>query len=823
MGNLVQDFRRGLRALLKSPGFSIAAIATLALGIGATAILYSILDGAYIHAGPTEQSNRAVILTQRFTNLNSESWLFSAPEYFDIVGTQESFDGFFANTYFSPRLNETAAHVDDPERVPAVRATANIFQLYGVTPILGRVFTPEEDRPGGENVAVVTYRLWTRRFRQDSGIVGRTIKLDGITYAIVGITPRRFQQWGADIFVPLHLDPAAGDRSLRTLRVAGIPKRGVSLDQTRPELQVLARRVEAEYKGSNPEYGGLVYVPIDIRTAVVGDLRTALYILLAAAGLLLLIAAANIANLLLARVISRAGEVGIGLALGATPFRIARQFLVESVLLGAAAGVLGFALGIAALKPTLSLVPNYFIAEEAEVHASPAAFLISILVALLLAGAFGLAPALLLARRGAAENLLHRRTRSVTDRRGGRARLFLVCSEIALAFVVVAATGLMVRTYTQLTSLDFGFRRDHVLTMRISLPESKYREAVEIVGFFQELSSRVRGLPGVADVAVASSRPLDSRAFRDFTIPGHSLSSAGGLGNAAYRVVSPGYFTSIGTPLREGRFLEETDGPRSTKVALVNESFARTWFTNEDAVGKQIQLHNLYGRDLGSEAVNDAVQIIGVVGNSKQVEWGHLQDLYEAPVPEIYVPFRQHPNRNMALLLRTGSYAGALTDAVRRQVLNIDSGQPVYDVQTLQQATTQALGPVRLALVLFSAFGGIALMIASVGLYAIVAYSVAQRTQEMGIRMAMGAGRGDILRLVVRQGLTWAGLGLAIGVFVSIGLTRLMSSLLYGVKPNDVRTLVVVSAVLLAVALLASVIPAMRAMKVDPMVALRCE
>jgi putative ABC transport system permease protein len=821
--NLLQDFRHGLRALRKSPGFSIAAILTLALGIGATAVLYSILDGAYIHAGPTEQSNRAVILTQRFTNLKSESWLFSAPEYFELASAQTSFDGLFANTYFSPTLEETAAHGGNPERVPAVRATASIFELYGIAPIRGRVFTPEEDRPGGENVVVVTYRLWTRRFRQNPGIVGSTIRLDGVPYTIVGITPRRFQQWGADVFIPLHLDPAAGDRWHRTLRVAGIPRRGVSRDAMRQELQVLGRRVEAEYKGANPEYGGLVYVPVDIRTAVVGDLRAALYILLAAAGLLLLISAANIANLLLARVISRAGDIGICLALGATHFRVARQFLSESVLLGSVAGVLGFALGIAALKPTLSLVPAYFIAEEAEVHASPAAFVISMLVALLLAVAFGMMPALVLARRGAAENLLRRRSRSVTDRRGSRARWLLVCSEIALAFVVVVATGLIVRTYVRLTSLDFGFRRDHVLTMRIALPESKYGATSQMIGFFQELSTRVRTLPGVADVAVASSRPLDRRAFRDFAIPGRSLSSAGGVANAAYRVVSPDYFSTIGTPLRAGRFFEETDGPRNTKVGIVNESFARTWFPNEDAVGKQLQLHDLYARDLGPEPVNDMLQIIGVVGNSKQVEWGHLQDLYEIPAPEIYVPFRQHANRNMALLLRTGFDPGALSDAVRRQVLNLDPAQPVYDVQTLEQATTQALGPARLALVMLTVFGSIALLVASVGLYAVVAYSVAQRTQEIGIRMAMGASREGILRMVIRQGLTWAGSGLAVGMFVAIGLTRFISGLLYGVRPNDLITFVVVSVVLLGVALLASVIPAMRAAKVDPMVALRYE
>ncbi len=823
MENLLQDVRHALRALIKAPGFSIAAIVTLALGVGATAVLYSILDGAYIHFGPTEQTYRAEILSQQFRTVQSETWAFSAPEYFDLVRAQKSFDGLFANAYSSQTLEETAAQAGTPERVPVVRATANIFQLYGIVPIYGRVFTTEEDRPGGENVAVMTYRLWTRRFRQDPGIVGSTVRLDGVPYSIVGITPRRVQQWGADIFIPLHLDPASVDRSERTLRVAGIPRKGISQSQIDKELQVLARQVETEYKGRNPEYAGLVYTAANIRSLVVGDLRVALYVLLAAAGLLLLIAAANIANLLLARVLSKQGDVGIRLALGATWFRVTRQFVMESVVLGALAGGVGCALGKVALNPVLSLVPDYFIGEEAEVHASPAAFLIAMLVALLLSAAFGMIPALLVARRGTAENLLHRRTRSVSDRRGGRARLLLVYVEMALAFVVVAAAGLMARSYRQLTTLDFGFRQDHVLTMKIELPASKYPNAAKIAGFFDDLSMRVRALPGVADAAIASSPPLGRRASRDFAIPGRSLTSANGLANADFRIVSPGYFSTIGTPLRSGRFFQDTDVASGVGVAIVNQSFARTWFPNEDAIGKQLELRNVYGRDLTLEASNETVQIVGVVGDSKHIDWGRLEDLNEAPRPEIYVPFRQHPNRDVALLLRSTADPSALTESVRRQVLALDSGQPIYDVQTLQEAATEAIGPARLALALLSSFGSLALLIASVGLYALVAYSVAQRTQEIGIRMALGARREEILRMVIRQALTWASSGLLLGLLVSIGLTRLMSSLLYGVRPNDTGTFLEVSAVLLGVAFLASAIPALRAMKVDPMMALRYE
>jgi putative ABC transport system permease protein len=824
---LFQDFRYAFRQLGKSPGFAGAAILTLALGIAATAVLFSILDGAYIHFGQTEQANRAVLLTQRFGKLNSDSSRFSPAEYFDIAGLHGSFDGFFALRHFNPTLTETEGRTENPERVPAIRATADIFRLYGIAPIFGRVFTTVDDRPGGDNVVVVTYRLWNRRFGHNPAIVGKVIQLDGVSYTVIGVTPRRFQQWGADVLIPLQLDPAQRGRSERTLTVAGIPKRGVSTKQTEGELELLARRVEAEYGSAHPEYAGLTYVPFDIRSAVVGDLRTALYILLGSAALLLLIASANIANLLLARVMSRAGEIGVRLALGGTPARVARQFLTEGVVLGAVAGVLGFALGIAALNSILTLIPAFYIGEEAEIHASPTAFLVSISIALLLGAAFGLVSVLFVARRGVRDNLLRQGTRSVTDRRGGRVRSLLVFSEMALAFVVVVGAGLMVRTYQQLTSFDFGFRPDHVLTMRIALPELKYPSGAEVRGFSQELLRRTSGLPGVTDAALSSILPMEGEASRDFSIPGRSLSGAGGLATAAYRVVTPGYFRTIGTPLRGGRFFEEVDGPGNPGVALVNESFARTWFPNEDAVGKSMQLHNLNAREgvNSEESANDSVQVVGVVKDSRQDVSRHLQDLYTTPSPEIYVPFSQHAaaSRDMALLLRTATDPGALTDGVRAQVLRIDSGQPVYDVQTLQGLTDVALGPARLALVLLGAFAGIALLIASVGLYALVAYSVAQRTREIGIRMAMGARREDVLHLVVQEGMALALSGLALGLAASLGLTRLMSTLLYGVHPNDSATLAVVSTVLIGIAIVASYIPARRAANVDPIVALRYE
>lgn len=826
VNTMLQDLRYGLRLLLRNPGFSLVAVLTLALGIGSTAVLFSILDGAYIHFGQTPQANRVVRLTQQFTRNKSELGSFSAPEFFDIARLDRSFDGFFAIHHLNATLAENVGRPETPERVPVVQATVNIFSLYGVSPILGRVFTKEEGEPGAPNVAVVTYRLWTGRFGRNPALVGRTIKLDGTPYKVVGIMPRRFQQWGADIYTPLALDPASSDRSHRTLAIAGVAKAGLSAEQTKPELQYLAHRMEAQYSRAYPEYAGLVFVPYDIRTAVVGDLRTALYLLLGVVAMLVLITSANIAGLLLARTKARAGEIGTRLAVGATPARLARQFLTESVLLSVIAGALGFLLGMWALNPILALIPAQYIGEESEIHATPAAFIVSISVALALGILFGSAPALFISWRGVSANLRQSRTRSVTDRRAGSIRGALVLLEVTLAFVVIVSAGLMVRTYRQMMSLDLGFRPDHVLTMRIALPELKYRRGTDAANFFRELLRRVHSLPGVVDVAASSIRPMDGAALRNFSIPGRSLNTTD-RATADYRVVTPSYFTVIRTPLRAGRFLTEQDVPQTPRVALVNERFAQIYFPKENVIGKQIRLEGQYdtrGAPVES-ALSENVQIVGMVKDSRQIASRQVHDLRDPASPEIYVPLWQHAEagRDMALLIGTRSDPAALAEPVRRQVLAMDGEQPVYNVQTLQELADVALGPTRLCLLLLVIFAGTALLTACVGLYAIVSYSVTQRTHEVGIRTALGAKPSDVLRLVTREATPLIVAGLFAGLTVSLAATRLMSNLLYGVPANDGVTLLSVSIILVATAAIATYIPARRAVSVDPIVALRCE
>lgn len=466
-------------------------------------------------------------------------------------------------------------------------------------------------------------------------------------------------------------------------------------------------------------------------------------------------------------------------------------------------------MGIWALAPVLALIPEHYIGEESVIHASPASFLVSFLAALALGTGFGMASAMFVARRSAARKAAQTRTGSAADERGGRARGILVLSEMALAFIVVTAAGLMVRTYRQITAMDLGFQPEHVLTMRTAFPGLRYPRSVEVANFLRELLERVRSLPGVVEAAASSGRPMEGgQAVRSFSIPGRRLDTTDGTATARYLVIAPSYFTVVRIPLRRGRFFREEDGAEAPRVVIVNERFARLYFPNEDAVGKRIRLEHRESQSDSGRGVsaNSVAQIAGVVEDSKQFAWNVGEVLYEPASPEIYAPLLQQPEdgRDIALLLITEAEPATLAEAVRLEVLRMDPQQTVFSVQTLRAMTDEALGPARLCLLLLAIFAVTSVVTACVGLYAIMSYEVTQRTQEIGVRMALGAGRRDIVRLVLREGMLVATGGLALGLFGSLGVTRLMSSLLYKVSYNDSVTLVAVSALLSAVALIAS-------------------
>jgi len=822
MSALIQDLKYALRQLHKSPGFTVVAVLTLASGIAAVTVLYSILDGAYIHFAPTEQGNRNTLITQKFTKEGTQTTRFSAAEYFDLASFRGPFEGFLAIRHSGAALTEESEQGSNPEQVPIVQATANIFSLNGITPLVGRVFTQEEDRPGGPNLAVLTYRLWERRFARNPNVVGRIVRLDGVPYTVIGVTPRRFQTWGADIYLPLGLNPASADRSLRDLTISGVRKEGISAEQTAPLLQELARREETQHAATSREYAGLVYEPTDIRIAVMSDLRTAVYLLMGAVALLLLIAATNIANLLVARTLARAREIATRLAIGATTGRLARQFITESTLLALLSASAGVLLGIALLRPALALIPAHYIGEESEIHANLPALLVSFLCALILGVLFGLAPAIFVSRRGLARNLGQNRAGFSANHHHSRYRTVLLLPQVALAFVVLTSAGLMLRTYRQITSMDLGFQPDHILTMRVALPTLRYPDTATVINFSRQLIERVRALPRVVDVAVSSRRPMDGGHpdALGFSVPGRALNTSHGVATADYRVITPSYFSVIRNSLREGRSFTEQDTSEAPAVAIVNESFARTYIPNETAVGKQLRLAlSANAREPG------LAEIVGVVANSRQFAWDVHDVLYEPSPPEIFLPLLQHPqsDRDLAVLLRTEGDPVILTEAVRRQIHGLNPEQPVYDIQTLRAMTDESLGPAHLCLVLLAALAAAALVTACIGLYAIVSYGVAQRTQEIGLRMALGAGRREITRLIVGEGMRVVLVGLAAGLAMSFGTARLMSSMLYRVPPHDLATLISVCGLLAVIAALASYIPARRAARVDPMVALRYE
>jgi putative ABC transport system permease protein len=665
MTGLSHDVRYSVRQLRRTPGFTAAAVLTLGFGIAAATVLYSIFDGAYLHFAPTERGNRNTLITQTFTKNGTQTTRFSAAEYFDIEGSRGPFEGFLALRHSGAALTGEAERGADAEQVPIVMATANIFSLNGISPLMGRVFTKEEDRPGGPNVAVLTYRLWSRRFASDRAIVGKTIRLDGIPYTVVGVTPRRFQAWGADLYLPLGLDPALTNRSIRDLMVSGQRKRDITAEQTKPFLQDLARRAEARYSAANPEYAGLVYEPYDVRAGVIGDLRIAIYLLMGAVGLLLLIVATNVASFLLARAVSRAREIATCLAIGATRARLVRQFLAESTFLSLLSAALGVALGILALKPVMTLIPSHYIGDETDVHASAVALLVSVLIALILGILFGMTPAILISGRTITANLGQNRTALAADR-GSRARSLLVLAQITLAFVVLTAAGLMLRTYDELSSVDLGFVLDHVLTMRVALPALKYPGSAAVLNFSRELIGNLRAVPGVVDVAMSSKRPMEGGvSFLDFSIPTRPLNSTTGLATAAYRVVTPSYFTLIRNPLRGGRLFTDQDGPDAPSVIIVNESFVLTFMRGESALGRQVRL--LFPSDAHDVKL---AQIVGIVADSRQFSRDVHEVLYQPSPPEVFLPLLQNPEsaRDLAVLLRTQGDAGTLTAAIRQRI-----------------------------------------------------------------------------------------------------------------------------------------------------------
>jgi len=815
--------------LAKSPGFTLVAVLTLALGIGANTAIFSIVNAVLLRPLSYKDSASLVNIWGKFEKQGiPQNWI-SEPEYWDLLDRNESFSQVAAYG-LGGRANLTREDAP-PVQVSEASATAGVLPLLGVIPVLGRTFGADEDQPGHSHYVLLSYSLWQSQFGGDPNIVKRPIQLDGEVFSVVGVLPKLFSLGGKqDLWIPLGLDRAKpGGRGSHYLHVVARLKPGVDFAQASAALTRFADDLRRAYPGN---YGrgvekdfGMYMVPV--KEQLIGGLRPALLVLLGAVVFVLLIACANVANLLLARASAREKELAIRAALGAGRARLVRQLLTESVVLGLAGGLLGLVLaywGVAALR---ALAPTNLPRMD-EVRLDPMVLAFTFGVSLLTALFFGLAPAWHVARTDLRETL-NEAGRGASAAGGSlHLRSSLVVSELALAVLLLVGAGLLIRSFSRLLDVSPGFQTQHLLTMELSIPEKTYPDGLPVQKFYTRLMARVQAVPGVQAVGAVSQMPLTdsytsgSVFFEDTSIP--DIPRLQALSNLPYqeidqRAATPQYFQAMQIPLVRGRLLSDADDASAPLVAVVDTSFARHFWPQGDAIGQHVAIDTI--PDVKPVAPRWRT-IVGVVGHVKhysldvegreQIYFPHAQPLYGILAP-----------RDMTLALRTSLDPGSVTSAIREQVFAIDKDLPLYNIATMDQLVTNSVAQQRLNLSLLVAFAGLALALAAVGVYGVMAYAVTQRTQEFGIRIALGASRGDVLKQVFLEGGRLAALGLALGLIAALALTRLMASLLFGVKPIDPVTLGVAAVLLAFVALAACYIPARRATLVDPLVALRYE
>jgi len=820
METIWNDLRYGWRMLRRNPGFAAVAILTLAIGIGANAAIFSIINTVLLRPLPFPDSNRIVLVWETYANRNVTQGVAAPPELLDWRATSHSFSEL--SGFRAAFLTLTGS--GEPEQLWGVNTSANFFRLLGVKPVAGRDFLDSEDQPGNESVVIISYGLWQRRFGGVPGVIGKSITLNERPFTVIGVLPQGLSVFGTsrqlDIWMPLPIDRAHPDREAHSIVVFGRLKPGVSIPQAQAEMETIFDQLKKQYPGVNQKDFPRV---ASFQSELAIRSRPGLLVLLAAVGFVLLIACANVANLMLARAASREREIAVRSTLGAGRRRILRQLLTESALLaliGGAFGILvaygGLHLLRAALPPSGG--PNE-IPRAGQVGIDGAVLAFTLVVSLLTGIIFGLAPAIQVSGSELSESLKEGSRGSTGGRRSHWIRSALVVSEVALSLILLVGAGLLIRSFVLLMSQDIGFNPSHVMTMLLWLPETHYTSSQPIVNFYQQAIDRVEALPRVKSASGVNFLPLSGwRDYCDFDIAGRPIQPSGEQFTAQYRVTDWRYRRTMEIPLKEGRDLTSADGPNSPGVILINESLARRYWPHEDPVGKQIRPHFSVTRAAYQPQPSDSwVTIVGVVADVREWEWD------ESTVAQLYIPFVQTPSHLMRLVVRSDGDSSQLTSAVRQIVTDLDHNQPVTEVRSMDEFLAAAVSQRRMSMLLLGFFAAIATLLAAVGIYGVMGYAVSQRSHEIGIRMALGAEPGDVLRMVVGDGMRLAGIGLILGVAGSFLAMRYLQSQLYGVKATDPLTLAGVAAGLALVSAAACYFPARRATRVDPLVALRYE
>jgi putative ABC transport system permease protein len=844
MQTLLQDLRCGVRMLLKKPGFTLIAVITLALGIGANTAIFSMVDAVLLRPLPYPEAERLVFLWSTMRSQGIEFGGSALPDYRDWRDQNRTLDGLAAFSYDDVNLSATGG---EPERVQGATITHNLFQVLKVSPALGRLFTQEEDQFGRHRVVLLSHGLWQMRFGGDRTVIGGEIKLGGESFTVVGVMPPglTFFPYPAELWTPLAFAPGDGNdsRSTRFIHIVGRLKPGVTIEQAQNDANAIARRMEEQHL-ENKGVGASI---VPVQEQLTRDSSRALYVLLGAVAFVLLVACVNVANLMLARASTREREMAIRASLGASRGRIVRQMMVECLPLGLMGGALGVLLALWVIDLLETLLPAS-LPRHNEIGVNGRVLVFTFALSLFTVLLFGL----LLALQAVKVDL--RASLSEGGRGGsrqGRVRRLLVVAEVALALVLLIGAGLMARSFVKLRQVDVGFTERNVLTMRVPLPDAKYPfpgdhndlRTPAGLAFYEQLLARIEALPGVKAAAAGTILPLGAGKGKYFSIEGRaappSLDKVPAIG---FALISHDYFRTLGIAVRRGRSFNEKDRENSPPVVIINERAAQRFFPNEDPIGKTIWMgppEQLFPLDLRSmlkalvqrhrppgaqptENIYVRRVIVGVVADVKD---GSLNQ----PVRSlVYAPLHQELcegdwDNAMMLAVQTEAAPQSLAGAIREQVRALDQDQPVTSVRTMGQLLDRSLSDARFNLLLLGLFGVVALLLAAIGIYGVISYAVTQRTHEIGVRMALGAQPRSVLRLIVRQGMTLVGAGIAVGVAAAWALTRLMATMLFEVRATDPVTFALIALLLMGVALVACYIPARRAAKVDPMVALRYE